>query len=308
MENERRHMVKKPQLTHADRARMFESARLAMVRHDHASAVDQMAKVCAMSNEPAHWMLLGDAHRACGDLGQAEVAYEEVIGLDPTRADARFARGAVRFAQGKFVEALEDLEQGVHSAGGAAREHERMLLVAKCREELGDLEEALVAYEGALRTSSVGDAASHAEMVRRLIASAQAGRPPRSALIRGDGAAVLHLVSFREFGYSRGPSLASLRDRRVSANRSAVAAYLRAGKAIVVTPGGLAQDVFAPSLKAGPMHILTDGRFAWHAALAHYVERYDVELPAEFEEHMQRAGFAVPAVVQTKGLRLPAEF
>jgi len=43
--------------------------------------------------------------------------------------------------------------------------------------------------------------------------------------------------------------------------------------------------------------------FVWPRTLAYYVEQYDVELPAEFEEHMKRNQWRVPSEIDLGPLR-----
>ncbi|MEU9375945.1 hypothetical protein AB0D94_19455 [Streptomyces sp. NPDC048255] len=45
----------------------------------------------------------------------------------------------------------------------------------------------------------------------------------------------------------------------------------------------------------GGSSLLSDGRFVWRVDLAAYVERYNLELPAEFVEHAGSHGFSMPA-------------
>ena len=66
---------------------------------------------------------------------------------------------------------------------------------------------------------------------------------------------------------------------------------------------GLIPDVFQPTMLAGARHIRTDGFYAWPDSLAYYVERYQVALPDELEEHMSARGWKVPDDIDTRGLR-----
>ncbi|MEU9802381.1 hypothetical protein [Streptomyces sp. NPDC051000] len=45
----------------------------------------------------------------------------------------------------------------------------------------------------------------------------------------------------------------------------------------------------------GGSSLLSDGRFVWRVDFAAYVERYNLELPAEFVEHAGSHGFSMPA-------------
>ena len=113
--------------------------------------------------------------------------------------------------------------------------------------------------------------------------------------------------NFRELGYLwDAPSLLDARGKRSAAHRAEVVAYLRCGTRYLVSPGPV-RDVFDPTRFAGTASVLTDGVFAWPDALAHYVERYDVELPAAFEEHMRACAWRPPATVELDPVALPWE-
>lgn len=111
--------------------------------------------------------------------------------------------------------------------------------------------------------------------------------------------------AFRELGYPNGPSLLDARGKRGPRDKDAVVAYLRAAPAMVWT-SGIHHDVFDPS-KGTFLHIQTDGRFAWHKALEYYVDKYDVVLPADFEEHIRQNHFKVPESIVTRNLVLPPQ-
>jgi hypothetical protein len=94
---------------------------------------------------------------------------------------------------------------------------------------------------------------------------------------------------FRELGNEEAdaPSVVQARGRRALAHKAEVVAYLRGGELVIAWMGG-DEDYFSPGTFFGPEHISGDGVYAWPIALAAYVEFYDVELPAEFEEHMRQ--------------------
>lgn len=80
-------------------------------------------------------------------------------------------------------------------------------------------------------------------------------------------------------------------------------AYLRAGKVLVMSPG-LVRDPFDRTLVAGKGSIRTDGVYAWPDSLAYFVDRYLPELPIDFEEHMAKLDWTMPAAVDVKGLEI----
>lgn len=113
--------------------------------------------------------------------------------------------------------------------------------------------------------------------------------------------------AFREMGYDDDdPSLVAARGKRIAENKEQVVAYLRAGTSYLVSPGPVA-DHFDQARYAGTAGIRTDGVYAWPDFLAHYVEHYDVELPAEFEQHMRAHHWSAPVNVDLEPIALPWE-
>lgn len=116
-----------------------------------------------------------------------------------------------------------------------------------------------------------------------------------------------YVGNFVELGYDDHPdppSLARGRGKRGADNKQQVLEYLRAGVTLVFSPGR-APDVLDPSKNAGSASVLTDGIYVWPKTLAYYVDTYDVELPAEFEKHMQRNRWKVPDAIDKLSLELP---
>ena len=70
-----------------------------------------------------------------------------------------------------------------------------------------------------------------------------------------------------------------------------------------MTSPGLVKDTFDGKTLAGKRSMRTDGVYAWPDALAYYVERYQVELPPEFESHMAKSEWRMPDTVDISGLR-----
>lgn len=70
-------------------------------------------------------------------------------------------------------------------------------------------------------------------------------------------------------------------------------AYLSAGALFVGSPGPV-WDVLDGRGPIGTAGILTDGIWTWPEVLSYYVQKYHIVLPAEFIEHAQAQGWAVP--------------
>lgn len=119
---------------------------------------------------------------------------------------------------------------------------------------------------------------------------------------------LLRLVgTFREMGYDDDPAAPSLHDargKRGPAHKAEVVAYLRRGKAFSFSPGPL-RDYFDDAQYVGTHTMRTDGTYLWPDFVAGYVERHDVELPAEFERHMEAVGWRLPEAIDIATLQHP---
>jgi len=108
---------------------------------------------------------------------------------------------------------------------------------------------------------------------------------------------------YLELGFEDAPSLERLVRTGSAMNREKAVAYLKAGKTLILTPS-LLRDPFDRTRTPGSRSILTDGRFAWSAGLAYYVEQYGLPVPADLEAHMERNHWSVPQEIDLKGLRV----
>jgi hypothetical protein len=103
---------------------------------------------------------------------------------------------------------------------------------------------------------------------------------------------------FREF-YPDHPSLPWLRDhvstRRVR-SETKIVDYLRAGHLLVgIMEWGVDHFDGTPfDGSSGCSSLLTDGQWVWRQDLAHYVERYHVELETNFVASLVAADFRMP--------------
>ena len=64
-----------------------------------------------------------------------------------------------------------------------------------------------------------------------------------------------------------------------------IASYLRKGN-VILTGLSRAKDVFTGERIPDEVHIMTDGEYLWPNELAWYVEKYNLRLPKDFEEHI----------------------
>jgi hypothetical protein len=116
-----------------------------------------------------------------------------------------------------------------------------------------------------------------------------------------------YVGNFVELGYDdhpNAPSLVLLRGKRKLENKDRVIAYLKSGTTLVYSPGR-DDDVLDATKTAGSASIATDGVYVWPRTLAYYVQDYDVELPAEFEAHMQRCEWIAPETIDKSSVELP---
>lgn len=107
-----------------------------------------------------------------------------------------------------------------------------------------------------------------------------------------------YIGNFIELGYDHHPdppSLVAGRGKLDPAIKPQVLAYLRAGNMLIFSPG-VDDDVLDPARRSDSPSIRMDGTYCWPQTLAYYVDRYDVELPAEFIAHARANDWQVPVV------------
>jgi hypothetical protein len=110
------------------------------------------------------------------------------------------------------------------------------------------------------------------------------------------GGKVRRVGFFRELrhGHKEGPSLRDAVRAWAREDEGGIVAYLRGCPVLIASPGR-AKDVLDPGGgRAGTGSVKTDGVWAWPDDLPHYVERYHVELPAEFLAHISARKYQVP--------------
>jgi len=113
-----------------------------------------------------------------------------------------------------------------------------------------------------------------------------------------------HVGFFRELPYGdpNGLSISSLLSEINLDEKQKIVSYLKSGVACVVSPG-LSRDVLSENRNIiGSLSLLTDGIFLWPADLAHYVEKYSVGIPQEFQENMKGNAWVVPANIDIQSL------
>ena len=92
--------------------------------------------------------------------------------------------------------------------------------------------------------------------------------------------------------------------RLVEPERSAVATYLREAPTVAVA-WGYDVDPFDPDRpEVVPLHLHTDGQWAWSESLAYFAQRYGVPPEAEFLEHIRGQRYQWPDLDDEELLRL----
>ena len=115
---------------------------------------------------------------------------------------------------------------------------------------------------------------------------------------------------FREF-YPDHPSLPAMRDhmgtRRIR-SEAKIVEYLRAGHILAGIMEWLPDHFDGTRFDegSGAASLITDGVWAWRLDLAHYVEKYHVQVPDEFVRHLVESGFRVPELSQQDLIALGA--
>ena len=106
-----------------------------------------------------------------------------------------------------------------------------------------------------------------------------------------------------------GPAFASDSGRLAEGGeREAVAAYLREGVAVLITPL-LADDVLDPE-RSGlvPLSYRTDGAWIWTDTVTYYLEQYGLIADAELLAHVRAQDGATPVVPAPEVLERAAAF
>jgi hypothetical protein len=76
-----------------------------------------------------------------------------------------------------------------------------------------------------------------------------------------------------------------------------ITGYLDSGLLIAHCPGVETDPLLPDAPFAGPLHVLTDGQYAWPKTLSYWVRQHHLRLPDEFLEHIRSAGYRVPAAL-----------
>jgi hypothetical protein len=68
---------------------------------------------------------------------------------------------------------------------------------------------------------------------------------------------------------------------------------------------GISYDLLAETETIiGPPHVFTDGEWAWTADEIYYLEKYHIEVPDEFVQHMKANNWKCPLVDDSRILEI----
>jgi hypothetical protein len=114
------------------------------------------------------------------------------------------------------------------------------------------------------------------------------------------------ISSFHELrrGRTTRALLVDMRDRLPADVRSRVVQYLKGGTRWGWHSPCIWYDPLDSSHVEGGLALLTDGRWVWPNTLVYFVERYAVDLPGEFLDHMAANEWAPPELDQEELARL----
>jgi tetratricopeptide (TPR) repeat protein len=127
----------------------FLLARQHLERQEPGEALAQLKQLQALrKNDPAFWMLLGDAHYQAGNINDARQAYEQAVALDEKEFRAWFRLGNLRFRSRQLEQASEAFRRATGLNGNEPKGWYNLGCV---QTEQGLLAEAKASFERALK-------------------------------------------------------------------------------------------------------------------------------------------------------------
>ena len=93
------------------------------------------------------------------------------------------------------------------------------------------------------------------------------------------------LLKWKEFGHKDAPSIKILFSAKPYPNQDRIADYLERGNVSIVA-ASYEKDAFTGEIihPARSSRIMTNNSFSWDSSLSYYVRKYNLRLPAAFEE------------------------
>jgi hypothetical protein len=84
------------------------------------------------------------------------------------------------------------------------------------------------------------------------------------------------------------PSIKDLIHKPIK-EKEKVIKYMKECKITAVAPARVT-DLINPEMKISELCMMTDGKYEWRSDVIYYVEKYDMELPEEFIQHVLNRG------------------
>lgn len=91
---------------------------------------------------------------------------------------------------------------------------------------------------------------------------------------------------YREFSRNSSQSMKQFFTDEAYTDKAKIIDYLKNGGKILCVSTGIPKDAFTNETIRMDEVIRKDKKYAWPNILAHYVERYNLRLPKEFENHI----------------------
>ncbi|WP_238881602.1 hypothetical protein [Clostridium sp. YIM B02551] len=86
------------------------------------------------------------------------------------------------------------------------------------------------------------------------------------------------------YGDDKYPSIKELINRPIK-DKEKILEYMRKSKVIAQAPA-VGMDLINPNNKTLELSLMTDGDYEWRSDVIYYVDKYDMELPEEFINHI----------------------
>lgn len=80
------------------------------------------------------------------------------------------------------------------------------------------------------------------------------------------------------------PSLKDIINQPIKEKKQ-ILKYMKDSKIEAVAPA-IVTDIINPTNKVGELYFMTDGKYGWRSDVIYYVEKYDMQLPHEFIQHV----------------------
>lgn len=83
---------------------------------------------------------------------------------------------------------------------------------------------------------------------------------------------------------SKYPSIKELINKPIKEKKKVIE-YMKKCKVTAVAPA-IVRDLINPENKIAELNLMSDGKYEWRSGVIYYVEKYDMELPEEFIQHV----------------------